>query len=536
MEDALRPRAACIVAAVLLLAPFALSAPTRPAAAVGAPAGGAAATPWTADSDFNGDDHDDLVAAVPDENHGKGIVQVLYGSRHGTQATRPDDQRWTEVNAGVGASKRRDIFGRAVARADFDGDGYSDLAASTLDRVAGQRFAGSVVILYGSPHGLTVRRNRVFTANTPGVKVRPHAGDGFGNALAAGDFNGDGRNDLAIGIDGNHQAAGEVEVLYGSPSGLQTNNPDDQRWTEASPGVGGQRRAWDEFGEALAAGDLNADGADDLAIGVPGADVGDAPTGGAVRILYGSPAGLQAAGSRYLTASTDGSGTVETTNEQLGSALAAGDFDGDGADDLAVGAPNRVGAPEKNFGAVDVLYGSASGIETTRTQVWAEGLNGLGGTPRSGDRFGVELATGDIGHGPQVDLAVGIPGAHGPRFPGSGAVAIIYGASGGLQAANAERWNESNDGTGDKQRWNDYFGIAIQVGQFGKGAKADLAIGSPGEPVKGLSHAGRIHVLYGSWRGVDPSKAQTWTQDSPGVKDRAEAYDEFSAGRSHWGL
>src|SRR5919202_1203220 len=131
MEDALRPRAACIVAAVLLLAPFALSAPTRPAAAVGAPAGGAAATPWTADSDFNG-------------------------------------------------------------------DGHSDLAASTLDRVAGQRFAGSVVILYGSPHGLTVRRNRVFTANTPGVKVRPHAGDGFGNALAAGDFNGDGRNDLAI--------------------------------------------------------------------------------------------------------------------------------------------------------------------------------------------------------------------------------------------------------------------------------------------------------------------------------------------------
>ena len=122
--------------------------------------------------------------------------------------------------------------------------------------------------------------------------------DAFGSALAAGDFDGDGWDDLAIGVPqedvtvgGYISNAGIVQVLYGGPSGLSTAGL--QAWCQGGcDGLLDTAEEGDQFGYALAAGDFNADGRDDLAVGVPGEDVGAVTDAGAVNVIYGSAAGL----------------------------------------------------------------------------------------------------------------------------------------------------------------------------------------------------------------------------------------------------
>uniref|UniRef100_UPI001963815F FG-GAP and VCBS repeat-containing protein n=1 Tax=Nonomuraea lactucae TaxID=2249762 RepID=UPI001963815F len=129
---------------------------------------------------------------------------------------------------------------------DFDGDGRPDLAvAAPYD----DRRAGSVTVLYGDG-----RRTRL-------VQERPEPGDSFGSALAVGEFDGDGCADLAVGVseefagdrvpgaDGN----GAVQLYHGSPHGLRAAG----QLTLPAPSS-------DRFGAALAAGDLDGDGRDEL--------------------------------------------------------------------------------------------------------------------------------------------------------------------------------------------------------------------------------------------------------------------------------
>src|SRR5206468_3678401 len=115
--------------------------------------------------------------------------------------------------------------------------------------VAGISEAGGVEILYGSPGGLQATEDgwpddQFWTQGANGVADRAEAGDWFGRALATGDFNGDGFADLAAGAPfedvGPTRDAGAVQILYGSSSGLQANGtggPDDQLWTQDSPGL-----------------------------------------------------------------------------------------------------------------------------------------------------------------------------------------------------------------------------------------------------------------------------------------------------------
>src|SRR2546428_5551135 len=122
--------------------------------------------------------------------------------------------------------------------------------------------------------------------------------DVVGAAWGVGNFNDDGFGDPGIGVlfrlVGTVSQAGAVSVLYGSAGGLQATSPDDQFWNQDSPGVRDTAQAGDFFGSSLGAGDFNNDGFADLAIGVPLEDVGAITHAGAVNVLYGSAAGLQA--------------------------------------------------------------------------------------------------------------------------------------------------------------------------------------------------------------------------------------------------
>ena len=202
----------------------------------------------------------------------------------------------------------------------------------------------------------------------------------FGYSLAAGDFNGDHRADLAIGAPGevidSGFAAGAVHVLFGSPARLTTAN--NQLWTENSTGIENANAitsSGDYFGASLAVGRLNADGLSDLVIGVPhqsisapSQTVNPANSAGAVRVLFGAGtsvdhpvAGLTATNSQIWDQAISGIiGDGVDNNEEFGTSLAIGDFNGDHLADLAVEVADDSdnGAP----GAANILYSGPVGL------------------------------------------------------------------------------------------------------------------------------------------------------------------------------
>jgi hypothetical protein len=191
---------------------------------------------------------------VVDPLDNAGAVNVLYGGAAGL--TGSGSQFFTQNTPGVGGTAEDgDLFGLVTA-GDFDGDRYADLAIGVLQESVGSiGNAGAVNVLYGGRAGLTGSGGQYFTQNTPGVASSAEQFDGFGRALAAGDFDGDRHADLAIGVPeedvGSINAAGAVNVLYGGRPGLAGSG--SQFFTQNTPGVGSTAEDGDLFGFALAA-------------------------------------------------------------------------------------------------------------------------------------------------------------------------------------------------------------------------------------------------------------------------------------------
>ncbi|MGH7801272.1 MAG: integrin alpha, partial [Thermodesulfobacteriota bacterium] len=111
--------------------------------------------------------------------------------------------------------------------------------------------------------------------------------------------------------------------------------------------------------------DFNGDGFDDLAIGVPGEDVGSINSAGAVNVIYGTSGGLSATNDQIFTQDTSGIEDFAEVDDFFGLALTSGDFNGDGIDDLAIGVPfEDVGSIDR-AGAVNVIYGTSRGLSAT---------------------------------------------------------------------------------------------------------------------------------------------------------------------------
>ena len=134
--------------------------------------------------------------------------------------------------------------------------------------------------------------------------------------------------------------AGAVQVLYGSAAGVTAR---DQLWHQGRKGIKNKLEKNDRFGQALASGDFDADGYADLAVGIPGEDIGKKRDTGAVQVLYGSPTGLTARDQVWHQGKPGVPGKSEA-GDWFGGGLAVGDFDADGFADLAVGVGARTSA------------------------------------------------------------------------------------------------------------------------------------------------------------------------------------------------
>lgn len=293
------------------------------------------------------------------------------------------------------------------------------------------------------------------------------------------DFNGDGYGDIVVGVPGEDlgsvKDAGAINVIYGSAKGPTSKG--NQFWNLNASGVQGDAAAGDRLGDALTVGDFNGDGRADLAIGVPMRDSsGGLADTGAILVLYGSTSGLKSAGNQLLDRGADGG-----AGDRLGTCLAAGDFDGDGHVDLAASAPFDDVNGKADAGSVWIIRGSGAGLTTANNQLLWQGLGGIKGSLKAGDRFGSALAVGNFGRGSQQDLAIGAPGEDVGSAADAGGVNIVYGSSGGLSSAGNQFWTQNSSKVPDKAEAGDQFGYAIAAGDFNGNGYDDLAIGAPFE-------------------------------------------------------
>lgn len=420
--------------------------------------------------DFNGDGFADVAIGITGEVYSPGsvfaagAVHVVYGHTGGLSVF--NQQVFDQGTAGiVGGPEEDDRFGSVLTAGDFDGDGFADLVIGIPYEDNGSLVnSGYITVLYGASQGLVTAGSLVIDQSHPGLPGDVEAGDRFGGALATGDFDGDGYSDLAVGSPhediGAVVRAGAVHILYGSSSGLTTS--DSQMWYQGNDSIRDTSEADDRFGSDLVAGDFDNDGYEDLAVGIPGEDVGALNSAGAVAVIWGSNNGLTGADDQHLTETDCGEGTSEA-NDVFGAALTAGDFNGDGLCDLAIGAPGEgYNVSNPNTGAVTVLYGHPLWFQGEGNQLWFQGVGGLLGNPETGDGFGFSLAAGEFNGDDFVDLAIGAPFEDLNGQQEAGVITIMYGTANGLVGLADESWSQQTLGWAVESY--DFFGWALASG------------------------------------------------------------------------
>ena len=345
------------------------------------------------------------------------------------------------------------------------------------------------------------------------------------------DLNGDGHTDAVVGdphatVQGQAEA-GRVVVLYGDG---------DDRVGEGARAVltvadlGVTPQAGDHFGWSVGTGAVDMDSCADLVVGAPGEDLPE-PDAGAVHVVYGSTAGLNGGTTSEFLSQTDAAGLTEA-GDNFGATVAVGENLGQDTSVVVAGAPGEDVGPAADAGAVNVVNFSDS-IPVQPREV-TQDTAGIPDLAETGDRFGASVALGadllrDDG---SWELLAGAPGESVGSRAAAGSVTAVaqiqgYPPTGTWQAA---KYTQSSPGVGGSAERGDRFGASLSVGNRGvntAGTLRRIAVGAPGEDVGPDNAAGAVNLLTAAGSGLH---GLTYlTQDTPGVKDSAEAGDRFGS-------
>ncbi len=384
-----------------------------------------------AEGDFNHDGFDDLAVTSDDTigaSNEAGTVTILWGSAHGV--TTAGSVEFTGDSVGVPAAQAKFAsFGFALAAGDFDGDGTADLAISALGAPIGSvKDAGLVTWLRGGAGGLTPTGD-VIRQGIPGVTGTPETSDEFGFSLAAGDLDGNGRAELVIGTPtesaGNVAWSGEVDILYGQPTGLLPAH---------SLTYAGPRQYHELFGDNVGI---------DSSISPPNLYAYAPRSSYSGQIFRIVPHGHTPV---YALFHASGS----HPNDQCGWSFAFGNLGGVDGNGIAFGCPGWV-----NFsgGMVTVRIANGFGI----TQITQE-TAGVPGSSEHADDMGWTMETRDLNGDGWDDLVIGVPYEDVGSLVNAGDFYVIYGSSQGLDVAHTHVITQETAGVPGASEQYDYFG------------------------------------------------------------------------------
>jgi hypothetical protein len=391
------------------------------------------------------------------------VGQRYYWRMRACRVTTTNCSAWTAV-------RYLDV-GRAPG--DFNGDGYSDVAVGEPLWAADDR--GAIRVWHGRT--TAIPGNPTATLN-PGA-ASTQAGARFGAALAlAGDINADGFADLVAGSPaydaGGNTDQGRAFLFYGAASGLPTEPTVTLNHPETQAGA--------SFGAAMAGvDDLNADGYADLVVGAPG-HTGSVAGQGRAYVYLGRSGSISSASAINVTYDT-------AEAARFGDALTgAGDLDGDGSGDFAVGAPASGGAAR--IGRVRVFTGQI-GMTPFRERWTLD-------SPRpteAGGRFGLALAGGgDLDGDGFSDLAVG--STHDDPSTDSGVAYLFFGSPTGYSLPASVKTTRSG-----VLAISARFSEALAVdGDANADGIDDLFVGAPGQSdlVSGSPEDGGAYFFPGN--------------------------------------
>jgi hypothetical protein len=410
-----------------------LSSPPLEAETQGADGYLSFALDWTADGEEGGEEFGFSVTTAGDID-ADGLADVVVGAPKGKNPVDPVDREGiaTAVDGPyhswlVGSGQKGSRFGSSVATAgDVNGDGCADvIVGAEYYKPPDEPAVGAAYLFLCSGSGLS--------ADPAWIALGSQRDAEFGYSVGtAGDVNGDGFDDVIVGArfyEEGQDSEGVAYVYYGSEDG-PSPMPD---WTYQSD------QAFACLGTAVStAGDVNGDGFSDVVVGAPMYNGGQIDEG-AVLIFLGSDSGLSATPDRVIEGDQEGA--------QLGASVAgAGDVNGDGYDDIVIGAPGLdLTEEDDNVGAAYVYHGSADGLSATAR--WTASV----GPIDSQFGFSVETA-GDVDGDGYADVIVGAPGWEDTpkEEPSEGGIFVFLGSSGGLASSPAWRaeGNKADAGLG----------------------------------------------------------------------------------------
>lgn len=423
--------------------------------------------------------------------------------------TREDvNSMWRTYARTIGSSSNGDGLGASVAVGDFDGDGYDDVAMGAPNN--GSSDAGAVFLFRGTSQRLMPWK-ALTQAHVPGQDEA--ANDHFGAALAAGDYDHDGYDDLLIGTPdedwGSTVDVGAAYLFRGSVGGLTF----DSTFTQADGG--GTNDAGDRFGASVAIGKLTNTSVSELVIGAPGDKnaglFGGTVASGAVYVLHVDPSNLLLTNPTRLAVLT-------SSQAQFGARVAVGKLDGDAYEDLAIAAP----AGGTGIGQVYVYAGRKP--PESQPNLWTAMATYRQTLPRSlsanGDRFGEALLIGDLAGSGNGEVAVGAPGV----ASAAGHVFLYQLTAASLADPSPMSLLQSVAPNGAQEPGDEFGAALVALQRDPSTTPLDLVVGSPGE-----NGAGIITTYRGEATGVSAVANLFQTVIPTGMSEQQDRFGQVLA-------